>query len=139
MVLASWETRYSTGINEIDVLRRHIVDLSNKIYVDFIMERSGSNFIEIIEELLGSACSLFPQEEALMRECCYADFDSHRAFHSQCIERLEEIQENCVRCNRKISFEMLAFLHHLVLNHIFEVDLKFAEFITCERIHRQIS
>ncbi|MGD9949036.1 MAG: bacteriohemerythrin [Desulfobulbus sp.] len=139
MLLISWEKRYLIGIGEIDETRRHLVDLLNEIYTGFVNKRPNSYFMEILEELIDSGQHLFLMEESLMSECCYPDIESHRACHDKFINRLEEIQDSFVRCNRNFSLELLTCLRRWLLEHIFEIDVKLGDFITTERNQNRVS
>jgi hemerythrin len=133
MNLTTWDVRYSIGIDEFDGHHRHLILLLNKIYESFMHEAPDIDLARIFNELTDYTQYHFLAEEALMQDCHYPDFDSHKVLHDQFVKRLKELQTNFSRCNQRVSFELLTFLNSWLLSHIQDTDVKFGKFLAAEQ------
>ncbi len=129
MYLITWNARYATGIKEIDEHHRHLVDLLNTIYDDFVNQAKRRDWARIFAELTAYTEYHFAAEESLMRACGYPGYALHKIRHKQFAARLEEMRDNFCNCKREMSFELLTFLNTWLLSHILDADADMGRFV----------
>ena len=135
MSMVKWNMHLFIGIDSIDQNHKHLVQLLNEAYDEFIM---GINIEEIfIEELFQCMAHCFDCEESLMIETSYPNLSAHKAEHEVFTERFLVIGNNYQR-GADTSIEILMFLNNWINHHIRETDTKFGDFFEIQNLGLRI-
>ena len=70
----------------------------------------------------------FADEEALLRELHYPDYERHKQEHDQFIGRLAEMRAKMAQGKGAVGFELAQFLKGWLIKHIMEVDQRYAPY-----------
>ena len=136
MPITKWNMSLLVGIQEIDENHRHIVQLLNEAYDEFIM---GINIEEVfIDDLFNLMAHCFDCEETCMINTSYPGFYEHKAEHELFTLRFLEISNN-YRQDANTSIEILMFLNNWINHHIRETDSKLGEFVEVQNLAKRIN
>lgn len=135
MPIVQWNMNLLTGIQEIDLHHKHLVELLNETYDEFREKESIAP--TLIDELTDYASYHFACEERLMEESSYPKLGDHRKEHEAFRSRIGELRK-AHRSKAAISVELLWFLCNWINHHIRETDAEFGRYADLDRIRRRI-
>lgn len=130
-----WRDEWLLGIPRVDGEHRELVRLFNRV-VELFSCVSGGDVPERAKEIVGLLREFgdhvrvhFENEEALMRNSGYPDFENHRCehatLHAEYTQLLRELDKKGLGC---LDDETLASLKTWLISHIATADMRFGEF-----------
>ncbi len=131
-----WSENYATGIREIDMQHRKLVEIGAKLedmlstgdsvdYYDYI--------IETLEELKDYTEYHFSYEEKKMEEVGYQDLEEHRMEHLFFVKRISRLSMQDIDSSQLgVITETLNFLAKWLFSHILNADMKYIGSISRE-------
>ncbi|MCE1203247.1 MAG: bacteriohemerythrin [Holophagaceae bacterium] len=131
MTIASWNSRFETGVEIIDAQHRALFAALNQLTEAFRSGTSGEHVKAGLAALLTYAAEHFQTEEAFMRERGYPDLAVHAAEHVRLVERAHDL-ETQFREGRPVAMELTIFLADLLAQHIDEFDTAMVRFLKNE-------
>lgn len=121
-----WESRYETGVAEVDEDHRRLVALINEL--DAVLEAGGDlmRVGMIIDALIDYTHYHFSREEALMAGAGYDEAGDHAISHSQFGHFLGGLVGSCmVQPSREAAARVRDYLQEWLMDHILVEDMKF--------------
>jgi hemerythrin len=85
MALFEWQDIYSVGVDKIDDQHKQLFAIANRFHAAFERGEGRTILAGIFNELVAYTVSHFADEERMMRESGYADFDRHKANHEKLV------------------------------------------------------
>lgn len=131
MPIASWNSRYETGIDTIDDQHRALFAALNHLTEAFREGTSEAHVKAGLDALLAYAREHFETEEAFMRERAYPGLAAHKAEHERLVGRARRLEEQ-FRSGRPVAMELTIFLADLLAQHIEEFDMAMVRFLKDE-------
>lgn len=128
MPIVAWDDCLLTGLATVDEHHRHLVELLNKTYDNFVEKGSEAGMGNVLEELIDYATYHFAHEEQMMADTAYPDRAVHLLEHERFAGRVREIHRDFVAGSIPISLEVISFLKNWLINHISNTDSKFGAF-----------
>lgn len=122
MAMIDWDKKFLIDVEQIDKQHQNLVELVNHMY-EYMKVGKGQEILEkVIKELLNYAKYHFADEELIMLENDYPEYDEHFEEHNKFIEKVENVYENF--CSGKIGLtsDLLDFLKKWLTNHILITD-----------------
>ncbi len=128
-----WKPEYSVGIERLDSQHREIFEVINRLYWA-IQEKQQVQIVgSILAEMERYVYTHLKDEEALMQERHYPDFEAHRASHKAFTQKTTEL---IMRHQRTfvgdISLDVFQFLKTWWISHIIGMDQKYIPFMKGE-------
>ena len=118
------------GYPAIDDDHRKLVDLVNQLHVA-TRDGSGRQAVEAtLVELVDYTSWHFRHEERLMQTSDYPGMENHKEEHGNLIARIQRIRDKFGNDDEEAPAELNALIKTWLINHIYEVDKKFAAFLT---------
>lgn len=111
-----WQKNYNTGINEIDIQHREILNYVNQLD-DARQLNSRTAVKDVIEGMADYTISHFAFEEALMVQANYPFVGPHRHIHNTLIDRVGGFTER-FEAGEDIADEFHTLLKRWLINHI---------------------
>ncbi|WP_169725513.1 response regulator [Desulfomicrobium escambiense] len=124
-----WNDRFETGIPEIDVQHRGLVDILNELVGNLACQEDAAALCGIFERLQDYALVHFRTEEDVWDEALGSDplAAQHAQTHALFVERLKEIRaREALKPFNDVIEELAGFLTHWLALHIIETDKRFA-------------
>lgn len=129
----AWDERYSVGHPTIDLQHRALLELVSLIRKAFSETDPLKEYQVACEALKGMsdyADVHFAEEERLMREAGYPDFDAHVAMHRAFIQRVNEIENILVSGEGMATLDDFCdLLENWWIDHIVKVDRHYAPYV----------
>ena len=120
MAILKWVPDLNTGIDEIDVQHRRIVDYINRLY-ELRKTPDRQSLAEVIGETVDYTLSHFAFEEAMMEEAGYMFSGPHKRVHELFTRRVGEMQAR-FEAGEDITNELHGMLSRWLFNHIRNED-----------------
>ena len=119
-----WKDSYRTGNDRIDEQHEMLVEYANSVF-----EMNGLAGQQLaMMQLYAHLRTHFSDEEALMRECKFPDYMSHRHLHHDMLARMNAISASIGR-RQATDEEVHKFITKWVMVHIATEDVKIAAHI----------
>ncbi|HDS16173.1 MAG TPA: bacteriohemerythrin [Proteobacteria bacterium] len=126
--LMPWSSSFENGVAEFDRQHHRLVALVNELYK--AMKRGESRDVagQVLDELVDYTNTHFADEERLMVECKYPDYDRHVALHRDLVAKVVDFQKKFKAGQSTLSLDLLTFLKDWLIGHIKGVDRKYGPF-----------
>jgi hemerythrin len=120
MAILRWVPELDTGIDEIDVQHRRIVDYINRLYaLRDSPDRDGLG--EVIAEMVDYTISHFAFEEGVMENAGYMFAGPHKRVHELFTRKVAEMQSR-FDAGENVTQELHGMLSRWLFNHIRNED-----------------
>lgn len=120
---SEWKDTYKIGITEIDQTHEHLFALFNE-FVDLCRIRAPmQTLLTKYHDLITYVEDHFIEEEHIMLQRGYADFDNHKNIHTHLINDAKEVEKDLVQA--KDGDDLLPYidcLQSLIIEHILHKD-----------------
>lgn len=130
MDIIKWRSSYETSIPSMDEQHRKLIDLINTMYRVMRKDEGPEQIDTVLKEMSEYASGHLRDEEALLQENGYTDFDSHLALHKEYLTKMEELREEWDKDKTSGAQNIYTFLRQWWLGHIVEEDQKYGPFLT---------
>ena len=128
MPVATWNSRYETGIGLIDAQHQDLFAAVNQMADSFREGRAQAQTGASLDFLVKYTLEHFQTEERHMREIGFPGLVPHVAEHSQLLEKAHALQEAHAE-GQSVTMEVTIFFAEWLKHHIAERDLQYVEFL----------
>lgn len=126
MALMQWDETMSVGVEKMDAQHRGLINLINEAYE--VMQRHDEHRMsELIDKMRGYANMHFSEEEALMREHGYPEFEAHKFQHAKFNNEVAEFKRK--QFEKTNLSQIFVFLSRWLTTHIMDEDRKYTPFM----------
>jgi diguanylate cyclase (GGDEF)-like protein/hemerythrin-like metal-binding protein len=128
-----WKPELSVGIKNVDDDHKRLIELTNTLINAIDKDMPKEELKTIFEELEAYTHYHFEREEGFMDEHCSASdihemIRKHKEQHRYFTDKLPELKEQLMHANSKsVSYEIVEFLLHWLIDHIINEDLKLTQ------------
>ncbi len=126
-----WSDELNTGIEEIDLQHRRIVDFINSLQVAKA-QQDPAMIAEVVSSCVDYTATHFSYEESLQREAGYEFLDVHRKVHAMFTQRISEYQRR-LKTGDDVVDELHDMLARWLINHI---KLDDADYVGAIKMHQ---
>jgi hemerythrin len=127
-----WMDLYATGIAKIDYQHETLTDLLNALNEAHRAGKPRDVLLFRLDQLIESVHAHFTDEEALMQEKGYPDFDLHKAEHDFLLAQVLNFREEFAADKVGFSESMMDYLRDWLRDHILISDRRMARFLKGE-------
>jgi hemerythrin len=120
MTILRWVPELNTGIAEIDVQHRRIVDYINRLY-ELRESPDRAALGEVIAEMVDYTVSHFAFEEGVMENAGYMFAGPHKRVHELFTRKVAEMQTR-FKAGENVTSELHGMLSRWLFNHIRNED-----------------
>lgn len=132
MHIVSWNKELETGIEILDEQHRSFLIKSNKFVIKSLSLNGAEAALEELEYLKDYLFYHFQTEESFMVDSEYPEYGDHQAEHKRLEFQVKEMSillEEIGNDDRQEALERFSgFINEWVVNHIMNLDLKFAKY-----------
>ena len=116
--LIVWKDAYKVGVAKLDNQHMKIIDTINTIY-DYQQNKAVSRCLDgILKDLLMYTKTHFADEERLLRQVNYPEFQEHKKHHDSMAQQIQAIREEYLHSHENLSGDVIDFFKIWWLNHI---------------------
>lgn len=124
-----WSSALETGIPEIDVQHKQLIDLANRV-VQAVREKLGTLGVnEIIKELREYTVIHFREEEERMEAMRYPELGAHHIEHERLKHQVKMWQSELFHQERLTVDVVRDFLRGWLIDHILQADMAFKDWL----------
>lgn len=125
MAFMEWNEKLSTGIKEIDIQHKKLVEQINVLH-SAMRERKAKEVLgKILEELKAYTKYHFSTEEKAFERYDYSERVLHTQKHNDLIKQLDGIMDQHEAGSMMISINLLDFLNKWICEHIKKDDMRY--------------
>lgn len=130
MPIAFWRDEYNTGNQLIDSQHQHLFEVINRLH-DSMLAGHGEDVVsQTLDELAEYTLTHFRDEEVLMVEYDYPNYEIHRLKHDGLLTEVKQLQTQLKAVDHhRLSIEVSQFLTNWIIHHMKEEDQKFMAFL----------
>jgi hemerythrin-like metal-binding protein len=128
MALINWDDSLSVKINSIDDQHKKLIAMINDFYDGISKRSSQESVLKLILEMKNYTVVHFTNEEKIMKQVNYPDFDSHKKLHEHFVAKVVELETKIKAGKLVVSLEITTFLKDWLKNHIMIVDKKYSDY-----------
>ncbi len=132
MDILKWRSSYETGIPSMDEQHKKLIKLVNGMYRVVRGSEDVSIVDEVLKEMEEYAEVHFTQEEVLLKDYDYPEYESHCASHDVYREKLAQLLAKMQGGEVKdgsVQEELYIFLRHWWIGHISQDDKEYGAFL----------
>lgn len=124
-----WDEKYAVNIKEIDVQHKKLIELINGLNEAIYLGQGCQKLELVFKELVEYTKTHFSNEEELMRSNDYPDFLKHKVKHEELTKEVVSLQKQFEGGRILITMQVMKFLKDWLINHIQNIDKKYAPFL----------
>ncbi|MGV6996390.1 bacteriohemerythrin [Desulfovibrio sp. QI0430] len=125
-----WDSRYNTNIPVIDGQHKLLLSYINKLHRGMQKGCDKSLLLEILDDLTGYAFSHFATEEIFFSRTAYPLTARHIEVHQSFRKTVTELREAVLDDKAFIDIALLEYLKTWLVDHIQQMDVGFASYVT---------
>ena len=129
MSLVTWNASYSVNVKQFDDQHMKLVDLVNKLH-DAMKVGKGSEVVgDVLKSLIAYTQTHFADEERLMKQHGYPDYENHKKEHNQLVMQVQDVNKQVQQGLPVLTNTVMLFLRDWLLKHIQGDDRKYGPFL----------
>lgn len=122
-----WDNKYSVGVELMDSQHIKLIGMINDLHAGIKAKKSKEALGRVIADLADYTMTHFSEEEKLMLETGYPDYDNHIILHNDFVNQVREFKANYAAGKIVMTVTVMGFLFEWLMNHIYTVDKKYME------------
>ncbi len=120
-----WRKEYNTNIKKMDDDHRALFESANKLYEEILSGRNQSVLEDTLKFLIRYTEEHFSQEEKLMEDYDFPEYEAHIKQHVRLIEEVQELQSKYAAGEIPMDMSIVNLLKDWIINHILTEDRKY--------------
>lgn len=124
-----WLDLYSIGIEKVDRQHENLTDLLNCLNEAWRGGKSHDVLLFRLDQFFDAVRAHFLDEETLMTENEYPDFDLHRAEHDFLLAQVQQFRTQFAAREEELTESMLDFFRDWLRDHILISDRRMGRFV----------
>ncbi len=121
-------TSLLTHVRTMDDQHRKLVDMLNDLNSAVLEGLSKQKVLHILDGLADYAVEHFREEEAMMRQTKYPDYDAHIQIHKVFVDKVVQTKADFEQGRGMVASEIVRFLVDWLINHIGKTDKKYGPY-----------
>lgn len=130
-----WTDEYSVGVEKLDNQHKNIINFINKLISNPEIDVHSETLHDILQEMMRYSKEHLYDEEMLLRQNGYSDFDTHVNYHMEYLEKFAELSLSVTESDLTVPADLLSFLRNWWANHILVEDMKYKSFFNDKGIY----
>jgi hemerythrin len=129
MALITWNESFSVKVKQFDDQHKKLIDMVNELH-DAMKVGKGKDVLEkILAGLIQYTVTHFANEERLMKQHNYPEYEQHKKEHNLLTLQVNDVQRKFREGGAVLSQSVLQFLKEWLQNHIQGTDKNYAPFL----------
>ena len=129
-----WDESYSVEVAMLDEQHRILFDMINALDEAADSSEESQSVTAILHRLIEYADGHFADEEGLLRDHGYPEYEEHRAEHDRFVKTVSDFAEDLVERKEGLRAEMVDFLDSWIRGHIRHTDKKYVPFLLAKGV-----
>ncbi|MBJ6724542.1 bacteriohemerythrin [Geomesophilobacter sediminis] len=134
MALIMWTSALSVKVKKFDDQHKKLVDMVNDLHEAMKVGKGKEVMGKVLDNLIQYTATHFKDEELLMKQHNFPDFDRHKKEHDQLVSQVLAVQKQFHSSSLPISSSVMEFLKNWLAKHIQGDDAKYGPFFNSKGI-----
>jgi len=127
MELFVWQEIYSVGVEAIDNQHKRLFAIANRFHAAYKQGAGRSALAAIFKELVDYTVMHFSDEERMMLECGYPDYDRHKANHEKLVCLVLGYQRQMQGSEPGVEPRAMNFIKTWLNGHVLGMDRNYRD------------
>jgi len=127
MALFEWQDIYSVGVEKIDNQHKRLFEIANRFYAAYERREARAVLAGIFNELVEYTAYHFADEERMMRQHGYPDFDRHKASHEKLANLVLGYRRQLEGGEPNVEPHAMNFIKTWLNGHVLGMDRNYRE------------
>lgn len=124
-VSIEWGPFFKSGNVQIDQEHNDLISLSNELILNCFKEDNSEAILQLFDKLMNHIVLHFSNEEDILREYDYKDYQEHKETHSALVDRTALLLSQLKEGNQGSIDIAKYIIQEIVVGHIIKSDFKF--------------
>jgi hemerythrin len=133
--IAEWKPEYSVGVESVDWEHQQLFAMMNELHDAIESGHAVQAGPMILTGLIAYTREHFANEENLMLQANYPDFDRHKAEHDRLSKETFDLIDDFSRNQSAVSLPLLIFLRDWWRTHILTWDQRYTSYLHGAGLH----
>jgi hemerythrin len=130
-----WRDDYSTNVKEMDDHHKELFERANKLSEVICINEEKSAVEDALNFLIDYAEYHFSEEENLLKQHNYTNYEFHREKHETLMKEILELKEKINSNYLEMDIEVLIdFFKHWIIEHILAEDKEYGPFLNLKGV-----
>ncbi len=94
MTLIEWRSDFETGVADVDLEHRELIDLINEMHSQVGSEAEPDTVSAFLGEVFARISAHFALEESVMRKHGYDEYEAHKTDHEKLLDDIRDIMDD---------------------------------------------
>lgn len=121
-----WSDDYSIGVAKIDKQHKELINLFERLRLSITRGLQNPEVGFVLKDLVKYTQTHFNDEEEIMREIDYKEFDRHVKLHRDLLNNVASILKNLKTDDTYTGLDLMKFLKSWIYEHMIREDSKIA-------------
>ena len=127
--ICQWREEYNTHIKKMDDDHRALFQTANRLYEEILSGRNQKLLEDTLNFLIRYTEEHFIQEEKLMEDYDFPEYETHIRQHERLIEEVQELRRKYVAGEIRMDMSIVNLLKDWIINHILTEDRKYGPYL----------
>jgi hemerythrin-like metal-binding protein len=127
MGLFTWQNIYSVGVEQIDNQHKKLFEIANRFHAAFLDRANRTTLAGIFNELIDYTAYHFADEERLMRDHNYPDYERHKANHDKLVSLVMTYKRQLDANEPDVEQRAMDFVKTWLNGHILGMDRNYRD------------
>jgi hemerythrin len=127
MALFAWQEIYSVGVERIDNQHKNLFEIANRFHAAFERGEARAVLATIFRQLVSYTVYHFADEERILQQCGYADYDRHKANHEKLVSLVLGYQRQLDSGEPGIEPHAMNFIKTWLNGHVLGMDRSYRD------------
>lgn len=127
--LFRWESSFETGVAEMDLQHRKLVQMVNDLYKAMRSQKTKQVLNGIVDDLIAYTAQHFKDEEDVMAKAGFPELNQHKKIHKDLVAKVLDVQKKLNSGQAVVGVDLLNFLKSWLVDHIKGQDKKYGAHI----------
>lgn len=123
-----WTDKFRTGVEKLDNQHKELIELVNELQRRITKGGGKEEIGKVIDSIYEHKLNHFADEERLMLDHNYPDYEVHAQKHREMLEKLSKFKEDLASGNNMVTVELVGYLSDWLADHICGADTQYGPF-----------
>lgn len=129
-----WKNEWLSGNSRIDSQHQELVEVANRFINQSITNKGFEDIRFQIDTLLDAISIHFEDEETILKEAVYPDYELHVERHRSLVSKAKRLKESYESGEIKPSAFFSFVMDEMIMDHMIDFDSKFIEHINRSKV-----
>ena len=134
MALMTWNSKYSVGVDTLDIQHKALIRALNELHAASMRGEARKVAGPLMRQIISIASEHFSAEERLMESTGFAGFAGHRAKHQELAGKIAEFVARHEKGDTTVYVQLLYFMRDWQTKHMQNEDQEYAPWLSAHGV-----